>query len=141
MKKRKIIFLVLFILFTFYIFSNSMMPAEESGKQGGRIIKFLTYLFSCDSNTATLIVRKSAHFLEFFVQGALFSGIIFESFKKNYIYLLFFGLLTAVTDEFIQNFSEGRGSMVSDCLIDFSGTLAITVIVFIIWYFKKKRVN
>ena len=139
MKKRTIIFLVLFILFTFYIFSNSMMPAEESGKQGGRIIGFLSQFFG--HNTATIIVRKSAHFLEFFIQGALFSGIIFESFKKNYIYLLFFGLLTAVTDEFIQNFSEGRGSMVSDCLIDFSGTLAITLIVFIIWYFKKKRVN
>ena len=141
MKKRKIIFLVLFILFTLYIFSNSMMPAKESAKQGGRVIAFLTYLFSCSQHTATLIVRKSAHFLEFFIQGALFSGIIFESFKKNYIYLLFFGLLTAVTDEFIQNFSEGRGSMVSDCLIDFSGTLFITSIVFIILYIKKKRVN
>ncbi len=139
MKKKNILFISLFILFTLYIFSNSMMPAEESMKQGGRIIAFLTQFFS--DHTATLIVRKSAHFLEFFIQGGLLSVVLFESFKKNYIYLLFSGLLTAVIDEFIQNFSSGRGSMVSDCLIDFSGTLAVTLIVFIIWYFKKKRAN
>lgn len=139
MKKKNIIFLVLFIIFTFYIFSNSLMPATESAKQGGRIIGFLSKFF--DHNTATLIVRKSAHFMEFFIQGAIFSGLIFETFKKNYIYLLFSGLMTAVIDEFIQNFSPGRGSMVSDCLIDFSGTLAVTLFIFIILYFKKKRVN
>lgn len=141
MKKRKVIFTVLFILFTLYIFSNSMKPATESAKQGGRLILFLSNLFSCDKEIITLIVRKSAHFIEFFVQGALFSGIIFDNYRKNLIYLLFAGLFTAVIDEFLQNFFAGRGSMVSDCLIDFSGTVAVALIVYIIWYIKKKRVN
>ena len=123
MKKRKIIFLVLFILFTMYIFSNSLKTATESTVQSGRLIGFLS------------------KFIEFFIQGAFFSGIIFDSFKKDYISLLFIGLLTAVADEFIQNFVPGRGSMVSDCLIDFSGTLTVSLLVFLIWYYRGKRVK
>ena len=139
MKKRKMIFLVLFILFTLYIFSNSLKTATESTVQSGRLIGFLSKFL--DPVTATIIIRKSAHFIEFFIQGAFFSGIIFDSFKKDYISLLFIGLLTAVADEFIQNFVPGRGSMVSDCLIDFSGTLTVSLLVFLIWYYRGKRVK
>ena len=39
------------------------------------------------------------------------------------IYILFISLFYAVTDEFHQLFVEGRGSLVSDVLIDFGGSL------------------
>ena len=48
------------------------------------------------------------------------------------------GLAAAVTDETIQIFSD-RGSSVADVLLDFSGVLAATAAVWLIYRMKMKK--
>ena len=71
----------------------------------------------------SLFIRKSAHLVEYFILASLFSHWLKAKSLKSIemmIYPLFFVLVIAVGDEFIQSF-VGRGSNVRDVLIDFSG--------------------
>lgn len=140
MKKKSVIFLILGILSTVFIFSNSCTTAEISSEQSGRIVDFVSQIVNCDTDILTVIVRKSAHMFEFFLQSLAVCLFIdsLGKFPKYVIYTLFTGLLTACTDEFLQLFFDGRGSMVSDVFIDFSGTIIGTIIYFIIYTIIKK---
>lgn len=142
MKKRNVLFVILYLLTTFFIFKNSAKSAQSSTVQSGFFVQFamdrLSFLFN-DVQTATHYVRKAAHFAEFFAQGAFLSAALFSTgYHKRFIYVLFSGLLTACTDEYIQLFFEGRGSMVSDIFIDFSGTCAAAAGFMVLWYLIKK---
>ena len=140
-KKTRILFLVLSVLWTVFIFSNSMATAEQSSEKSGTIVTFLLNFINIDASLLTLIIRKLGHFLEFFVQG-IFIGSFFlmsNAYTKNIIYVMFFGLLTGVTDEFIQLFSPGRSGMIQDVLIDFSGTITAVLVCLIIYLIYKKK--
>lgn len=142
MKKRSIICAFIFAVITVFIFKNSAKSALESSEQSGFFVDFvinnISFIFK-STDMATTIIRKLAHFTEFFIQGAALCGCIFsEKFNKNFIYVLFTGLLTACIDEYIQLFFEGRGSQVSDIFIDFSGTLLSVLVFMLLWYFIKK---
>lgn len=141
MKKKtvKIIFAFLFILMTVFIWNNSAKDAIESTNQSSGFVKFFLKSGICsDTDTATVIVRKLAHLTEFFMQSAFLSVCLFKDFPKKLIYVLFSGLLTACVDEFIQSFFEGRGSLVSDVFIDFSGTVFCVIIFVLLWLLIKK---
>lgn len=126
MRKRKI-FAVLAVLMTAYIFYNSAQPAVESAKTSGhitaRVIEMLAYLgIHIKTDMLEVIIRKTAHVAEFFVQSTLIANSFSGRYKNKVVYVLFFGLLTACTDEYIQLFFDGRGGLVSDIFIDFGGT-------------------
>lgn len=72
-----------------------------------------------------VIVRKSGHFIEYFILGIIISCILIKVTEKRIdgiINVLFICLMIAVLDEFYQSF-VGRTSMVRDVLIDFGGGL------------------
>ena len=141
MKKKtvKIIFAFLFTLMTAFIWKNSAKDAVESTNQSSGFVAFFLKLGICsDIDMATVIVRKLAHFTEFFMQSAFLSVCLLEDFPKRLIYVLFSGLLTASIDEFIQSFFAGRGSLVSDIFIDFSGTVFCVIIFMLLWLLIKK---
>ena len=140
-KRMGWLFFILTALVTVFIFSQSMKPAVESKEESEFFTNiFLTFL-NLNPEFLTHILRKTAHFTEFFVQGACLSCavICFGKYYKKIIYVLFCGLLTGVLDEYLQLFIEGRGSMVSDVLIDFSGTCTAVIIFSVIYYFMKKK--
>jgi len=131
--KRKHIFLILAIITTAFIFRNSAMPAVESSQSSGRIVKFLLgilayFKVSAGYGVLETIVRKSAHIAEFFAQAFFIAGSFSGKYKKRIVYVLFFGLLTACTDEWIQLFSDGRAGRITDIFIDFGGTAAATLL-------------
>ncbi|MBQ2890760.1 MAG: VanZ family protein [Clostridia bacterium] len=71
------------------------------------------------------IVRKLAHFYNFFVVGFLLMGIhitLKESSKKA-VLLLGLGCLLAIFDEAHQYFVPGRSAEIGDVLIDITGVL------------------
>ena len=71
----------------------------------------------------SLLIRKLAHFIEYFILAILVFLLLRDSTVKTkdiVVYVLFFVLCIAVSDEFIQSF-VGRGSNVRDVVIDFSG--------------------
>ena len=140
MKKKSLIFAILALLATGFIFYNSMKTAAESSASSGTIVNMIIDWFShinkhLDRDTITVLVRKTAHVVEFFMQGLFISLAYYfgkYSFSKRIVYLLFWGLLTACTDELIQNFFHGRAGLVYDIWIDFIGVLLAAVLYFII---------
>lgn len=143
MKRLRYVFLIMFVLTTVFIFGNSAKPAVESSVQSGRFSDFLLQYFGKffeNEDTVVFFVRKAAHVTEFFLQSVCFSGVLFsEKYHKSIVYVLFVGLLTACTDEFIQLFFDGRAGMIKDVFIDFSGICLGVVSVIVLWAFLRKR--
>ncbi len=113
-----------------FIFARSMKDAADSSAESSVFVNIYLYiynfLFSSVPKNPVATVRKLAHVAEFAIQGMLLCGV-FSTFedriKGNISNILFLGLLTACTDEFLQLFSEGRAGLVIDIFIDFGGTV------------------
>ncbi len=146
-KKTGYLFIFLSILMTAFIFYQSMNTAAESSEKSSVITGIITMLFKNVPENLTYLVRKTAHVLEFFLQS-LCICVSFACFSKKYskqiLNILFIGLMTAVTDEFIQSFFDGRSAEVKDVFFDFGGTLLgviFSIIVFVIINKSKKIFN
>lgn len=145
-----IIFLILTLLCTAFIFSNSINTGEDSGRQSGRVVQAVIKaagFFGIEISNVDLlsyIVRKSAHFCEFALLGAI-SYITLKNLGIYRIAQFYFSisycLLIASCDEYIQTFRDGRSGQVSDVLLDLSGSTTAIVLLFLIglWIDKRKR--
>lgn len=143
--KKKYFFTVLAIGMTAFIFWNSAQPALVSAASSGRIVAIISKLLSymgvrVNDDIMQVIVRKSAHIAEFGVQAILIALSFTGKYRKRIVYILFFGLLTACIDEYIQLFSEGRSGAVLDVFIDFAGTVGGAVLCGIFRRRKKIRI-
>lgn len=131
MKKLIYLFLVLTLLVSGFIFHNSLQSPDESNARSDKITgvaeSIIDFVFGEDNDIDTnYIVRKTAHFIEFFVLGICFAGlcmVVKFYYGKDWMPYSFFSvLLVAVMDEYIQSFT-GRTSSVSDVWIDLAGAL------------------
>ena len=148
-KKQKIIivvFSVLVLLATLFIFSNSLKSREDSGADSSAIVRLVEPVFDAvfgedHQIDVHLIVRKAGHLTEFCILAVLVLNLGFALKKifdiRLFGYCLFYVLLIAVFDEFIQIFS-GRGSTVSDVLIDFCGAIIGFLITYGVHYIRKR---
>ena len=128
-----------------FVFFRSSMTAEASTVESNGTIGFLTNIFKSFGLSVEIsdhLIRKTAHFAEFFVIGGLlmscaYSFDRFNPYKYSFV-VLFVGLFTAVIDEFIQLFFEGRSAEITDVLIDFSGVVtgALFMLLFYFIYIK-----
>lgn len=88
MKKRTYLFLFMSVLMTVFIFRNSAKTSVESGEASGKVLELVMFFFPfagklADADTITHIIRKTAHFAEFFCQGLFFCGTFLFDRKKN----------------------------------------------------------
>ena len=119
-----------------FIFSNSMQTATVSSGASGRVLKILQQGLSrlghpgLAARLTDHIVRKLAHFCEYMLEGfflVLMTRVLAGHRRRLLPYLSWpalVGVLTALTDETIQLFFQGRGSRVTDVWIDFGGVVA-----------------
>ena len=99
---------ILMVLWIGFIFWNSLHSGAESAQSSNFVLEWLRKIPFLTGLDGTL-VRKGAHFTEFAMLGALAAGSVpAATFAKP----LFCALLTAVSDETIQLFVEGRSSAV-----------------------------
>lgn len=127
------------VIFTFgliaciaFIFSNSMAVATVSTGASGKVLAWMRILLRRLGHPALAdrltmhIVRKMAHFCEYMLEGFLLMLCMrvysCHPFKHISVPMLG-GVLTAMTDETIQLFSEGRSSQVTDVWLDSAGAL------------------
>lgn len=128
-----------------FIFSNSMLNAEQSSANSAGFFNALQNLFNAvgiQSGLTELGIRKAAHFAEFAVLGVLLVVTVRMYSPRPVRHLfppLFIGLATAVTDEYIQLFSEGRSSQVGDIVLDFAGLAAGILICLLIIFLVDRR--
>ena len=121
---------LLLVLLLVYIWGHSCMPTEASREESSTVLELLRPLLSRivgPENVTLHLVRKLAHFTEFFCLGV----VLALRFPFRRIPQLLAGgaaLLTGLIDETIQIFS-GRGPAVADVWLDFAGAaLAILLL-------------
>lgn len=146
-KGMRILLTILVLLWVSFIFANSLFPASQSSAISGGVVdqvNSILHQIGISGQITDHMVRKSAHFVEFTLFGILLFLTIrsYSPYPGHHLFVgLFLGLLVPVTDEFIQSFVEGRGSQVSDVVLDFSGVItgAILFFLFFLLATRKKR--
>ena len=136
---RKIL-IVLLILLLAFIWGHSCMPVETSREESSRVLDLLRPLLEpiVGPERVTLhLVRKLAHFAEYFCLGCVLSPLLPLPWKGRLL-AGNLALLTALVDETIQIFS-GRGPAISDVWLDFSGAAAGILLTSLIWLLWRRR--
>lgn len=144
-KNKKIISWTLLISWMCFIFFMSHQPGNVSSNQSDLVLKIFSFigieLNDYFGEVATFIVRKTAHFSEYFILYLLSYNVFryYVKDKKYSIYLILFVALYAVSDEFHQAFIPGRGPAVRDVLIDTSGGAFAYITMNLFARFKSKK--
>ena len=134
----RIVFPLLSILMIIFIFWQSSMDADASAAESGSLMDFINrFLQSWGIDTAVTeyLIRKTAHFTEFFMLGTLLFCTMKVWLDKDILLLIYpaaAGLLVAVSDEFIQMFSFGRSAELNDAMLDLAGVLTAIVLLYLL---------
>lgn len=150
MQKKSLIEKVLFILIILTIagiWFQSMLSKESSSSESGFVmdlIKPFLEIIVGKGNVTMHLVRKLAHFTEYFLLGlelTLYMNIRSVSSLSYPVFAwilpLGISLTVASLDETIQLFS-GRGPMIQDVILDFCGALTACIAVNIIFRIIQK---
>ena len=143
--KKSIVFYILMLGWMAFIFIMSAQSAVQSSEISGGIVSKLISVFIKDfnslsaekqleiTNIVTVVVRKSAHFLEYFVLGILSFLSARYNTKHKYItkmlYALIICVLYAASDEIHQYFVPGRACRITDICIDALGSAVAILLV------------
>jgi VanZ family protein len=144
LNKRSIMFIILTILWICVIFSFSMQNGEVSSQLSGGIVEKLVEWICPDGFEHTdlleTLIRKGAHFTEYFILGVLLSVTVREAKGSRPVLLLWeLGTVVACCDETIQLFSDGRAGQITDVMLDSSGVLVGCVALYVLIRVKSKR--
>ena len=129
----RVIFTAALIACIWFIFSNSMAVADVSSVSSGRVLQLLQAVLrrlgmpGLAQRLTMHIVRKMAHFCEYTLEGFLLMLCmrVYSRHPLRHITVpMLAGVLTTLTDETIQLFSQGRSSQVTDVWLDSAGVLA-----------------
>ena len=143
-KVRRLTIILLIIITLGFIWGNSCVSQTDSAEGSENVFSIIKpiidFLFGADTLTHG-IFRKIVHFSEFFLLALEFN-LLYVNIKRYSPKALFeiisIGLFVAVIDESLQMLS-GRGPMVADVLIDFSGYVACSLVFLLIRYAILKR--
>lgn len=134
---KTLIWVVVFIYIGF-IFFNSLMSGEVSGSLSMKLAKefvdFINqYKISMSITLFHMLLRKFAHFIEFFGLGILVSIAITTCpfLKSKITNFILFLVIIPVSDELIQYFIPDRVLTFKDMLIDSFGMICGGFLVYI----------
>jgi VanZ family protein len=135
--------LVLIWMIVIFLFSS------QNGDKSSENNKFIVYILNTlgiDINTilsgnADFIIRKAAHFTEYFILYFLLYNALKEDFYFTHstMFALIITFLYAVSDEFHQSFVPGRGPAFKDVLIDTSGGVVCMVVIYLSKIIRKRK--
>lgn len=142
--KRWILYIVL-CLIVFFIWDNSL---QNGGTSDGFSLIFAKWIapianklgFYGNIWALNRIIRKLAHLTEFTILG----GVLYVVLRRYIEYgtvvkTIVVGIVIASLDEFIQLFSLGRGSQLSDVLIDTVGIIMGISVVKLTYYISHDK--
>ena len=157
MKYKKIILIILIIIWMATIFTFSSQVSDKSSNTSGNTIRFILNKLQITKNmneqqvdelveNLQTPIRKLAHFSVYTLGEVLFFTL-FNQYKtqnkKKIIYSVVLCMLYAITDEIHQYFVPGRSCELRDVLIDTAGALLGVLIVYGISkvFSKKIKIN
>ena len=134
---KKIVNIVLLIIWLFVIFYFSNQPGNLSSSLSDNLTLFI---FNNITDFLIFIVRKIAHISEFFILAILMYNVFkdYLSSKKSYLITFILSILYACSDEIHQLFVVGRECLPRDVVIDAIGV--ILALIFIKLYNNRKLV-
>ena len=148
-----LLFALLSLLLTGFIFSNSLKPAGESHAQSGRVMDMVRPILvpgiiheETEEETEeklSFVVRKAAHFIEFGALGVCVGGSFAAlSVIRKRKYLIAPGAICvaiACCDEIIQSFT-GRTNSLKDVALDSCGSICgLIFVACVVWLLKQRR--
>lgn len=143
-KRKTVLLLGLTLVWTGFIFHRSLQPAQVSHDESTAVLNPLLRLFP---GLTLHLVRKLAHFTEYFILGILawssVDRLTRPAARRLALPLLWapelYCLLAACADEGIQRFVPGRSGELADVLLDFVGAAAACLICCLIACLRRKR--
>lgn len=148
-KNKKILYWILLLGWMAFIFFMSNQPGDISSEQSQFVLQLFKFfgikLDSYFGELATLIIRKVAHFSEYFILFILLNNVLkfYTDNNRAKVYAIIMVFLYACSDEFHQSFIPGRSAAFRDVVIDTSGgifaCIVITTYIKIKAYLYKKR--
>lgn len=119
-----------------FIYARSAQTAESSDGESAAWLELLLKLFPW---MTMRLVRKLAHFTEFFILGALLYLDWRLLDRGSALLPLGAGLLFAGADEYLQTFIPGRSGELRDVLLDFCGVAAGVLLALALRRGKERR--
>lgn len=141
---KKIILIILLIIWMITVFCFSNQKAETSGNTSGKVIKAILKIFTKDISEEQvqklqLPTRKLAHFTIFAIGGMLAIMLLNQyniPLMQKILYSQLIISAYAILDEFHQSFIPGRTASIWDVLIDSAGAL-IAILLIVVLFIRK----
>lgn len=137
-KKKTVIGWIMLLLWMTFIFYMSSKSGSESSTQSNFIYKIINdmgiNLGGDFEEVSIIIIRKSAHFLEYMILYILSVNLMNKYNKSNkmiFIYSLILVFLYACSDEIHQLFVQSRAGKFTDVCIDSLGGVFGFLVVYI----------
>lgn len=134
---KKVIKWLLLILWLGFIFYMSSESGGTSSNTSGRVLNIVESVLPFVKDNVkffTMLIRKSAHILEYFILGILIFEVIKEyrlSNKEILLFSLLLSLLCATMDEIHQLFVVDRVGRIMDVAIDSIGYVLSICLLFL----------
>lgn len=135
---KKIIALMLPLVWMLLIFYFSAQTAEDSAELSGGIVADLIAFLNI--TLSEHFVRKAAHFSEYAMLGFLTANAVRLNFSGSYPRIaVLICAFYSVTDEFHQIFVPGRSCQLSDMLLDTAGSVFGILIIWLFLHLLGRR--
>ncbi|EFB77152.1 VanZ family protein [Subdoligranulum variabile] len=133
----RVIFTIALLACIAYIFRNSLQTGAQSSARSQAVMQAVNETLGKVhlGPVSEHVIRKTAHFLEFSLEGFLLMlclRVYTAHFVRHMSWPLLIGMSTALMDETIQLFIPNRTSMVTDVWIDMMGIVAGLLVALII---------
>ena len=145
--RKKIIRWSLLFLWMIFIFFMSSQDGNKSTGQSNFVAELFKY-FSFDiksilGDIGTFIIRKTAHFCEYFILCVLFYRVLIMYFNiiRTRIISIVATFIYASSDEIHQFFVLGRTCAFRDVLIDTLGGIVAILVLYIVLKLKDKKIK
>lgn len=119
---KKIIKILLVLIWMIIIFIFSSQTGIESQSVSDGIVNKLIITNSSNFELISFIIRKSAHFILYFILGILVYNCTNKS-KDNMINCIIICIIYSLTDEMHQMFISDRAGEFRDIIIDSFGSI------------------
>ena len=148
MKKINIILLIIWMIVIFMFSQDSAVSStEKSDTIASKIVNIISDVTHNDNieyyiDSIIVLVRKTAHFLEYLILGVLFINVVkdYKSLTLGvYIFSVVFCMLYASSDEIHQLFISDRSGRIFDVFIDTMGSITGISLFYLIKNRKSKR--
>lgn len=143
-RRRRALFTALLILYTLFVFSNSLDMGPSSSSKSGAVLALVNGFFESVGLPLQLsehFVRKAAHFAEYFGLGAVALATLRQytaRWRPHLALPLFYCLVVPLCDESIQLLVPGRSGQISDVWLDFAGALTGLAAAALLWLWRRR---